>query len=191
MRTLPVVLLAGLALARQRQDVVIDPAQLAAFAPLPASVPSEANPITPEKAELGWRLYYETQLSADGSQSCNSCHLLDAYGVGGQPVSTGVTGEKGGRNAPTVHNAAGHIAQFWDGRATDVEEQAKERPARVRDTSARVPERRRRHLTFRSASGGRTRWTCQRRLGDSRWPRGCLSGIYRNAAGADEAVDAP
>jgi len=125
MRTLPVALLAGLALACQRQDVVIDPAQLAAFAPLPASVPSEANPITPEKVELGWRLYYETQLSADGSQSCNSCHPLDAYGVDGQPVSTGVTGEKGGRNAPTVYNAAGHIAQFWDGRATDVEEQAK------------------------------------------------------------------
>jgi len=39
-------------------------------------------------------------------------------------VSTGVTGERGARNAPTVYNAAGHIAQFWDGRAADVEEQA-------------------------------------------------------------------
>jgi cytochrome c peroxidase len=88
-------------------------------------VPSETNPTTPAKVELGWRLYYETQLSADGSQSCNSCHPLDAYGVDGQAVSTGVTGEKGGRNAPTVYNAAGHVAQFWDGRAPDVEEQAK------------------------------------------------------------------
>jgi cytochrome c peroxidase len=125
MRTRAVALLAGLALACQPQEVTIDRAQLAAFAPLPASVTSEANPITPARVELGWRLYYETRLSADGSQSCNSCHLLDAYGVDGRPVSTGVTGEQGDRNAPTVYNAAGHIAQFWDGRAADVEEQAK------------------------------------------------------------------
>jgi cytochrome c peroxidase len=165
MRTLPLALLAGLALACQRQDVAIDPAQLAAFAPLPASMPSEANPITPEKVELGWRLYYETQLSADGSQSCNSCHLLDAYGVDGQPVSTGVTGEKGGRNAPTVYNAAGHIAQFWDGRAADVEEQAtgpilnpiemaigspKEAIARLADP--RIPRGVRRRVPGRSAA---------------------------------------
>lgn len=126
MRFLAVTLSAGLALACQRsQDVAIEPGQLAVFAPLPASVPSATNPATQPKIELGWRLYYETQLSADGSQSCNSCHLLDAYGVDGKPVSTGVTGQQGGRNAPTVYNAAGHIAQFWDGRAKDVEEQAK------------------------------------------------------------------
>jgi cytochrome c peroxidase len=125
MRYLITVLLVASMLGCQRQPVTIDAAQLAAFAPLPASVPSDANPATPAKVDLGWRLYYETQLSADGSQSCNSCHLLDAYGADGKPVSTGVTGQQGGRNAPTVYNAAGHIAQFWDGRAPDVEEQAK------------------------------------------------------------------
>lgn len=125
MRILAVALLAGFALACKERDVTIDPAQLAVFAPLPEAAESDANPITPAKVELGWRLYYETRLSADGSQSCNSCHLLDAYGVDGEPVSTGVTGQQGGRNAPTVYNAAGHIAQFWDGRAADVEEQAK------------------------------------------------------------------
>lgn len=125
MRILTVALLGGLALACQPRDITFDPAELAMFAPLPPVVEAEANPITPAKVELGWRLYYETRLSADGSQSCNSCHLLDAYGVDGQPVSTGVTGERGGRNAPTVYNAAGHVAQFWDGRAATVEEQAK------------------------------------------------------------------
>jgi cytochrome c peroxidase len=125
MRRLVLPLLVLPALACQGRESTIEPARLAAFAPLPASVPSAANPATPAKVELGWRLYYETQLSADGSQSCNSCHLLDAYGAEPQPVSTGVTGAKGGRNAPTVYNAAGHIAQFWDGRATDVEEQAR------------------------------------------------------------------
>ncbi len=125
MRYCAALLLACCVVACQRQEVTVDRAQLAAFAPLPDALPSDANPITPAKVELGWRLYYETQLSADGTQSCNSCHLLDAYGADGQPVSTGVTGQQGGRNAPTVYNAAGHIAQFWDGRAADVEEQAK------------------------------------------------------------------
>jgi cytochrome c peroxidase len=126
MRYFAVVVLACFSLACQRQDALtIDAAQLAAFAPLPESVPSETNPATPAKVDLGWRLYYEQQLSADGSQSCNTCHLLDAFGADGQPVSTGITGAKGGRNAPTVYNAAGHIAQFWDGRSPDVEDQAK------------------------------------------------------------------
>jgi cytochrome c peroxidase len=124
MRYLAVAALGGLLLACQ-EDVVVDRSQLTPFAPLPASMASETNPGTPEKVELGWRLYYETQLSADGSQSCNSCHLLDAFGAEPEPVSTGVTGEQGNRNAPSVYNAAGHIAQFWDGRAADVEEQAK------------------------------------------------------------------
>ena len=126
MRHLAMTLLAVPALACQRQqDVAIDPARLAPFAPLPAAVPSAANPATPAKIDLGWRLYYETQLSADRSQSCNSCHPLNAYGAEREAVSTGVTGQKGGRNAPTVYNAAGHVAQFWDGRAPNVEEQAK------------------------------------------------------------------
>jgi len=45
--------------------------------------------------------------------------------VDGERFSSGHKGQKGGRNAPTVYNAAGHVAQFWDGRAPDVEEQAK------------------------------------------------------------------
>jgi len=126
MRTIAVAFVALLALACQRgKDVAVNSTQLSAFAPLPASVPTAANPTTPAKVDLGWRLYYETQLSANGTQSCNTCHLLDAYGADGKSVSTGVTGAKGGRNAPTVYNAAGHIAQFWDGRAPDVEAQAK------------------------------------------------------------------
>jgi cytochrome c peroxidase len=126
MRPLAVSLLLGFALACQREpQVTITPAELAVFAPLPASVPSQVNPATPEKIALGWRLYYETQLSKDGSQSCNSCHHLDAFGAESTAVSTGVVGQQGGRNAPTVYNAAGHVAQFWDGRAPTVEEQAK------------------------------------------------------------------
>jgi cytochrome c peroxidase len=70
-------------------------------------------------------LYYDTRLSLDSTESCNSCHLLGAYGVDNRQVSFGVKRQPGTRNAPSVFNAAGHLAQFWDGRAPDVEVQAK------------------------------------------------------------------
>jgi hypothetical protein len=63
--------------------------------------------------------------SQEATQSCNSCHDLEAYGVDGARTSTGNGGARGTRNAPTVYTAAGFVAQFWDGRAATVEEQAK------------------------------------------------------------------
>ena len=109
----------------ERASVPIDPARLAAFAPLPGAIDAPDNPITPEKVALGRMLYYETRLSRDGRHSCNSCHSLADYGVDHNRVSTGVRNQPGSRNSPTVYNAAGHVAQFWDGRAATVEEQAK------------------------------------------------------------------
>lgn len=103
----------------------VDPDLLQNFQPAPAVMESEKNPATEAKVQLGRMLYYDPRLSKDGKISCNSCHLLDRYGVDGQPVSTGHKGQKGGRNAPTVYHAAGQVVQFWDGRAADVEEQAK------------------------------------------------------------------
>ncbi len=112
--------------ARQTvQKVEIDPASLKGFAPLPAVIDSSENPVTPEKVALGRKLYFEKRLSKSQDISCDSCHPLDNYGAEDTAVSTGFKGQKGKRNAPTVFNAAGHFAQFWDGRAADVEEQAK------------------------------------------------------------------
>jgi cytochrome c peroxidase len=105
--------------------VTIDPAALKIFQPLPESIPSTSNQITDEKITLGRMLYYEPRLSKSQEISCNSCHLLDRYGVDAQATSDGHKGLKGDRNSPTVYNAAGHFVQFWDGRAADVEEQAK------------------------------------------------------------------
>lgn len=76
------------------------------------------------KVDLGKRLYFEKQLSLAGDISCNSCHMLDKFGVDNEPTSPGHKGQRGDRNSPTVYNAALHIAQFWDGRAADVEAQA-------------------------------------------------------------------
>ena len=77
-----------------------------------------------EQVELGRMLYFDPRLSRDRDVSCNSCHPLDRYGADGAATSTGHRGQRGHRNAPSVFHAAGHIAQFWDGRAFDVEAQA-------------------------------------------------------------------
>ena len=92
---------------------------------LPQAVASENNPATPAKVDLGRMLFYDPRLSRDATVSCNSCHDLEHYGVDGRQFSLGVGGQKGGRNSPTVYNAAGQVLQFWDGRAATVEDQAK------------------------------------------------------------------
>ncbi len=95
------------------------------FAPLPAEVPSKDNDLTEARIDLGRMLYYENRISKGQQLSCNSCHRLDAYGQDNLPFSPGHDGTLGGRSSPTTYNAALHIAQFWDGRAPSVEEQAK------------------------------------------------------------------
>jgi cytochrome c peroxidase len=96
----------------------------ATFSPLAKVADNPDNPITQEKVALGQALYFDKRMSKEGTISCNSCHNLDTYGVDNEPTSLGDGGERGGRNSPTVLNAAYHFAQFWDGRAKDVEEQA-------------------------------------------------------------------
>ncbi len=97
-----------------------------AFEPLPAQPPVPAdNPMSAAKIELGRMLYFDPRLSIDGTVSCNSCHNVMTNGTDNRPVSVGVFGQKGGRSAPTVFNAAYLSAQFWDGRAATLEEQAK------------------------------------------------------------------
>lgn len=96
------------------------------FKPIPESAPEiKGNPLTPEKLELGKMLYFEPRLSASGLISCNTCHNLGAGGVDLQETSVGHAWQKGPRNAPTVLNSVFNIAQFWDGRAKDLAEQAK------------------------------------------------------------------
>jgi cytochrome c peroxidase len=97
---------------------------LRAFGPLPPVIESRENPVIPAKVELGRRLYHDTRLSPDGDISCATCHPLNRFGADGRKVSVGHRGQQGERNTPTVYNAAGHFAQFWDGRAATVEEQA-------------------------------------------------------------------
>lgn len=79
---------------------------------------------TSTQIELGRDLFYEKALSLNYNQSCNTCHDLDNYGVDNERVSEGSNAGLGFRNSPTVFDAAFQYAQFWDGRAKTVEEQA-------------------------------------------------------------------
>ena len=97
----------------------------ALFKPLPAQFESKDNPITKEKVELGRQLYFEKRMSKNQDMACNSCHLLSKYGVDNEPTSEGHKKQHGDRNSPTVFNAGAHFAQFWDGRAATLEDQAK------------------------------------------------------------------
>jgi cytochrome c peroxidase len=96
------------------------------FGALPEKMPG-ADRDTPEMVILGERLFNEKKLSANGTQSCNSCHRVDSKlgGVDNEGTSPGAFGKRGGRNSPTVLNAGFQMAQFWDGRAASLEHQAK------------------------------------------------------------------
>lgn len=94
------------------------------FKVLPKVAENPNNAITDEKVKLGKILYYDTRLSKQGTESCNTCHNLATYGVDNLPTSPGDNGGNGTRNSPTVLNAALQFVQFWDGREPDVEAQA-------------------------------------------------------------------
>lgn len=96
------------------------------FAALPSTIPAlKDNPVTPQKIDLGKALFFDPRMSASGVFSCNSCHNLATGGDDNMPTSIGHGWQKGPRNSPTVLNAVFNEAQFWDGRAADLAEQAK------------------------------------------------------------------
>jgi cytochrome c peroxidase len=128
----------------------IEEGRTESFGPLPTVANTPANPLSDEKIALGKMLYYDPRLSKSQEVSCNSCHLLDKYGVDGKKVSTGHAQQQGTRNSPSVYNSAGYFALMWDGRFPNVEEQAKgpllnpvemaSSPKRVEQTLQSIPE---------------------------------------------------
>lgn len=78
----------------------------------------------PAKVELGKKLYFDPRLSKSGFISCNSCHNLSMGGSDNLTSSIGDHWQQGPINAPTVLNSSMNVAQFWDGRAKDLKEQA-------------------------------------------------------------------
>lgn len=87
--------------------------------PLVAPTDEDANLVA-----LGKQMFHDVRLSGDGTVSCASCHGLDEGGCDRLVHSKGIREQEGGINAPTVFNAGPNLAQFWDGRAADLVEQA-------------------------------------------------------------------
>lgn len=83
----------------------------------------EDNSYSPEKAELGRLLYFDTRLSADNTVSCASCHNAPCGFSDGKPIAVGIAHRKGSRHSPTIINTAYLKYLFWDGRANSLEEQ--------------------------------------------------------------------
>jgi cytochrome c peroxidase len=96
------------------------------FSTLPEKMPGEEKD-TGELIKLGEKLYFDKRLSDNDTKSCNSCHPVDNKkgGADNLPTSPGSHGKNGKRNSPTVLNSGYQFAQFWDGRAAHLEEQAK------------------------------------------------------------------
>jgi len=119
------VLLAGIfAAAFAADDPLMKQAQ-ANFEPIPLKPPALKDiAATPALVELGKALYFDPRLSQSHNISCNTCHQIGLGGADMLPTSIGHKWQKGSRNAPTVFNAVFNKAQFWDGRAADLKEQA-------------------------------------------------------------------
>jgi cytochrome c peroxidase len=89
------------------------------------SVPvPESNPQTPEKIELGKKLFFDRRLSGDGTMSCATCHNPELAFTDGLDISLSYPTTRNWRNAPTLINVAFSKYLFWDGRATTLEDQA-------------------------------------------------------------------
>jgi cytochrome c peroxidase len=101
-----------------------NPRLLRRFAPARDLIPTTGNAVTDAKMNLGRLLFFDARLSRNFDVSCNTCHDLALHGVDGRVTSRGTQGQFGTRNAPTVYHAAAALSQFWDGRASTVEEQA-------------------------------------------------------------------
>ncbi|MGE3976704.1 MAG: cytochrome-c peroxidase [Nitrospira sp.] len=82
------------------------------------------NPLTKEKVELGRLLFFDKRLSADNTIACANCHLAKFAFTDGKPVATGIRGRKGGRSAPVSFNRVYSTLNFWDGRASTLEDQS-------------------------------------------------------------------
>ncbi|NPA28360.1 MAG: cytochrome-c peroxidase [Epsilonproteobacteria bacterium] len=112
---------------------LIDEAKKAGLKPIPKDkeelnklIDNPKNKLTPEKIELGKKLYFEPRLSKSALISCNTCHNLATGGDDNVPVATGHKWRQNPHhlNSPTVFNAVFNEKQFWDGRSPDLEDQA-------------------------------------------------------------------
>lgn len=129
----PLPVLAAFAAALACAPAAEEPAEEAAPPPFVPGPPADfespviptGNPQTPEKVALGKQLYFDTRLSADGTRSCYTCHLVENGLTDGRPVAEGALGRVLTRSSPTLWNIAYHTQFYWDGRSGSLEAQAR------------------------------------------------------------------
>jgi cytochrome c peroxidase len=123
---LTMILMAVVACGPSKESLELQKKAKSALGVLPDKMPG-SDKDTADLVSLGEKLYFDNRLSVNDSQSCNSCHNVKDKkgGVDNKPTSAGAFGKNGDRNSPTVLNAGFHIAQFWDGRAATLADQAK------------------------------------------------------------------
>lgn len=127
------LVVALLAFSLHASEGLIKMAKEAGLVPIPAdeaglrkAIEQKDNPLTPERIELGKKLYFDPRLSKSGIISCNTCHNLGLGGVDGVPTSIGHRWAPNPHhlNAPTVYNSVFNSVQFWDGRSPHLADQA-------------------------------------------------------------------
>ncbi len=107
-----------------KEDYVLHQKAKVYINPLPTYSINDKNDIERLRIDLGEKLFSDSILSFNQTQSCNTCHPLDKFGMDNKRVSEGDNGRTGVRNTPTVYNSSLQFAQFWDARVTTLEEQA-------------------------------------------------------------------
>lgn len=143
MKTLLFAILATLAIGAMANEILrLRERANEIFRPLPLTPPVIVNnPANEAKVTLGTMLFFDPRLSRSGTISCSSCHNPGTGGADNVPTSVGYGWQRGRRNAPTVFNSVFNIAQFWDGRALDLKNQAVwplQAPAEMNNTPARI-----------------------------------------------------
>jgi cytochrome c peroxidase len=111
----------GLAVLLILRSAIALAGHLEPFKDVPVSI---VNPQTPEKIELGKKLFFDRRLSGDGTMSCVTCHMPELAFCDGQAISLSYPTTKNWRNSPTLINVAFSRYLFYDGRAESLEDQA-------------------------------------------------------------------
>ena len=93
------------------------------FQPLPKDMATAEFPITRERVELGWSLFFDPRLTIDANMSCSSCHQPAFYGTDALPKAIGVKQRPHPRHVPTNLNAGTSFVIHWRGDRTDLEDQ--------------------------------------------------------------------
>ncbi len=132
MKFLTLLLISGISSSLIASNSLIEDAKKAGLKPIPKDK-KELNKlidpkgvITPQRVELGKKLYFDPRVSKSGLISCNWCHNLGLGGVDGVPKAIGHKWSPNPHylNSPTVYNAVFFEKQFWNGRSNSLEDQA-------------------------------------------------------------------